>query len=592
MNQDIPPILRIVVYARLSKNRHGLSTNTALQVAECETEAQYYAKDHGAQLVIIERLEEDDVSASKYSTKPRPLYEQALQLVRQNKVDMIWSTEPERLVRRPREMDDLIDLAETTDLREIYFTSDEGYDLSTPNGIYRARQAVNAAERESRKISQRVKRKLADNAREGLSNGGRRSYGYKPGNMEIEPSETPVLRDMAQKVVGGWSIVEVAWDFNERGIKTAEGHEWHPATVRTTLTNKRYVGIRVHRDVEYPAKWEAVFTPDEWDELQVTIQARNERYAGRPAPRRYLLTGLLVCGKCGRSLVGQMKYDHKGDTPRRTYMCHKPPTTSRDDKGCAGVTVNAYALEEFVRQSIIERLDTDNLARLLSDGEDGTSRLKELLAERRQKIAHKKTLEDERADGLLEKDEFFRMRNRVITAITLIDEQIIEARQQHIQLPVSAGQSIAEAWDDNPDGWRRMLAERVIKTIEIKQSHRKPAFILRDGTVARFDTERVVIDWRLRGSPDNNQEVLLWVAAHVKLVPQPAGYTQSSCPGQCRLIPAQASRARCSHQSRAQTRPTYRPSGARLAPAKAVSRRSRHYLGNTHQDSSVPSMSQ
>lgn len=490
------PVLRIVIYARLSQNRRGLSMATAIQVEECEREAKYYAKDHGCRIVIVEKFEEDDVSASRYSKKPRPLYEQVLQLVRSNKVDMIWSTEPERLCRRPREMDTLIDLSETTALRYLHFTSDDSFDLSTPNGIYRARQAVAAAERESRKISERVKRTLGENAKEGKSNGGPRAYGYQKGNMLLEESEVPVLREMAEKVVGGWSIVELSWDLNERGIKSAEGSDWVPATIRTILTNKRYVGIRVHKDVEYPAKWRAVFSQDEWDELQVTIQERSEKYAGRPKPKRYLLTGLLTCGKCGKSLVGQMKYDKPGSKPRRTYMCHKPATVSRDEHGCHGVTVNAAPLEEFIRQQVIEHLDDDNLARLLSNEGDGSSRLKELLAERRQKLAHQKSIEDERADGLLEKDEFYRMRNRVVAAIELLDGQIVEARHRHVQLPVSAGQSIAEAYDNGPDGFRRLLLERVTKGIEVKPSIRKPRFILRDGSSVVFDTERVAIDWR------------------------------------------------------------------------------------------------
>ncbi len=499
---EVLPVVRIVIYGRLSKNRRGLSTNTVIQVEECERESRYYAKDHGVRIVIVERFEEDDVSASRYSTKPRPLYEQMLRLIQQNKVDQVWCTEPERLVRRPREMDVLIALAETTSLKCLNFTSDDTFDLSTPNGIYRARQAVNAAERESRKISERVKRKLADKAQEGLSNGGRRAFGYQRGNMLLEPSEVPVLREMGDNVVKGWSIIDVTYDLNERAIKTAEGHEWVAATVRQTLTNKRYAGIRVHNSVEYPAKWEAVWTPDEFDEIQVIIQARNEKYADRPKPKRYLLTGLLTCGKCGRSLVGQMKYDKAGSTPRRTYQCHKPATFSRDDHGCYSITVAAPALEEFIRQQVIEHLDDDNLAKLLNDGSEGGSRLKDLLAERRQKLTHKKSIEDERADGLLEKDEFYRMKNRVDSAIARIDEQILEARQHHIQLHISAGQSVAEAYDSSPDGWRRLLVERVIKSIEVKQSHLKPKFIMRDGSVARFDTERVVIDWRELGTEE------------------------------------------------------------------------------------------
>jgi DNA invertase Pin-like site-specific DNA recombinase len=493
---EVLPVVRIVIYARLSQNRSGLSTNTAIQVAECEKEAEWYARDNHVQVVIVERFEEDDKSASKFSTKPRPLFERMLLMTQQNKVDMVWCTEPERLVRRPRQMEDIIDLAETTDLRAIHFTSDDSYDLRTVNGIDRARSAVQRADRESRKISERVKRKLAANAAEGLSNGGPRAYGYQKGNMLLEESEVPVLREMREKIVGGWSFLEVNWDLNERGIKSAEGGEWAAATIRTILTNKRYVGIRVHKGVEYPAKWPAVFTPDEWDELQVIIQDRNESYGDRPKRRRYLLTGLLTCGKCGRSLVGQMKHDKAGSTPRRTYMCHKPPTVSRDDHGCHGVTVNAAPLEEFLRQAVIDHLDGDNLARLLSSGEDSTSRLKELLSERRQKLAHKKTLEDERADGLLGKDEFYRMRNRVVGAITALDEQITEARQQSIQITVSAGQSIAEAYDSGTEGFRRLLLERVIKNVEVKQSSCKPRWVLSDGSSVVFDPERVEIDWR------------------------------------------------------------------------------------------------
>lgn len=500
MNQDT---LRIVIYARLSKNRHGLSSNTAIQVAECETEARYYAKDHKLKLVVVERLEENDISASTYSKNVRPLYNHMLNLIRQDKVDMVWCTEPERLIRRPMEMEDLIDLAEVTDLKELYFTSDEGYDLSTPNGIYRARQAVNAAERESRKISERVKRKLADNAKEGRSNGGRRAYGYKRGNMELEPSEVPHIRDMATRRVNGSSPAEVAWYLNEQRIRTAEGHDWYPATVDATLTNKRYVGIRVHNEAEYPAQWKPIFTSEEWDELQLAIRVSKEKYAGMPMRKRYLLTGLLTCGKCGRPLTGQLKHDRSYTTPRRTYQCHRPASTSPTNKGCGGVTVNAYALDEYIRQLIIARLDDDNLARLLSANSNGSSRLKELLTERRRKLAHKKTLEDERADGLLDKDEFFRMRNRVMESIAQVDEQIGEARQKHMQIPISAGQSVAEAWDANPDGWRRLIIERVIKKpIEVKPSHRKPKFIMRDGRIARFDTERIVIDWRELGQDD------------------------------------------------------------------------------------------
>jgi DNA invertase Pin-like site-specific DNA recombinase len=261
--------LRIVVYARLSKNRSGLSTNTSIQVTECLTEAQYYARQSGLKLEIVGIYEENDVSASKYSKKPRPDYLDILELIRANQVDVIFSTEMERLCRLPREMEDIIDLSEATDLRCIYFTSDDSYDLRTINGISRARDAVNRADRESRKISERIKRKLADRASEGASHGGRRAYGYKPGGMEVEEHEAAIIRQMGDMVLAGKSCREVAYWANEQGHPTAEGKLWPAVSVQNMLRRPRYVGIRVHKGVQYKAKWPAVFVDrEQWDKIQ------------------------------------------------------------------------------------------------------------------------------------------------------------------------------------------------------------------------------------------------------------------------------------------------------------------------------------
>jgi hypothetical protein len=43
----------VAIYARLSKNRGGLSTNTAIQVAECREEAGYIARERGVRLVEV-----------------------------------------------------------------------------------------------------------------------------------------------------------------------------------------------------------------------------------------------------------------------------------------------------------------------------------------------------------------------------------------------------------------------------------------------------------------------------------------------------------------------------------------------------------
>src|SRR3954468_24797911 len=198
------PIPRVAIYCRLSKDRSGLSENTAIQLRECVE----YAAEQGWQ--IVAQFEENDISASKFSKKPRPLYEALVRMVEENKVDIILSTEGERLLRQPKELDRLLDLAEPTTLSRIVHTNGEDYDLSTANGIYNARQDVARAERESRKISERQKRKKRAQAREGKPGGGRRPFGYAADMVTVNEAEAAVLRDMADKVIRGWGFKEVA----------------------------------------------------------------------------------------------------------------------------------------------------------------------------------------------------------------------------------------------------------------------------------------------------------------------------------------------------------------------------------------------
>jgi site-specific DNA recombinase len=204
-------IVRIAIYARLSRDPSGLSTNTSIQVAECLEEVKHYAQERGVRVEVVVVFEENDVSASRYSKKERSDFRDLIEFVKENKVDAIFATEVERVVRQPAEAEELIDLAGATDLREVHLTSEEGYNLSTPNGVYRLRQAVKLAERESRKTSERLRRKLADRARNGQTHGSRRCFGYKAGNMEIDEAQASILREMGSKLLAGCSFKEIAY---------------------------------------------------------------------------------------------------------------------------------------------------------------------------------------------------------------------------------------------------------------------------------------------------------------------------------------------------------------------------------------------
>ena len=50
--------------------------------------------------------------------------------------------------------------------------------------------------------------------------------------------------------------------------------------------------------------WPAVFNAVTWEQMQLKIKLSADKFADRRKARKYLLTGLLYCGKCGFSLNG------------------------------------------------------------------------------------------------------------------------------------------------------------------------------------------------------------------------------------------------------------------------------------------------
>jgi site-specific DNA recombinase len=102
--------MRCAIYARLSIEREASSDNIGTQIAECRG----HIEDQGWTLACI--FSDSDVSASHYSKKPRPGYNQLLEAVRSGVVECIVITEMPRLYRRLEELLELMYLGETTAL--------------------------------------------------------------------------------------------------------------------------------------------------------------------------------------------------------------------------------------------------------------------------------------------------------------------------------------------------------------------------------------------------------------------------------------------------------------------------------------------
>jgi DNA invertase Pin-like site-specific DNA recombinase len=125
------------------------------------------------------------------------------------------------------ELLELIKLAESTSLNHIIAIEEGGgYDLSTGQGIHNAVSSVNNAMYESRKMSDRIKRKFRARAKNGLAHGGSRPYGYEPGGMVVvREDEAKIIREVATRVTQGTPITVLARELNQRDIPSASGKQ-------------------------------------------------------------------------------------------------------------------------------------------------------------------------------------------------------------------------------------------------------------------------------------------------------------------------------------------------------------------------------
>ena len=472
------------VYCRLSADRSGLSEAVEIQEQEC----QAWALDIEVEVAGV--FVDNDISASRYSTKPRPGYGALVDAIQGGAVDTVIVTEMTRLYRRLEELLQLIKLAETTALRRIVVTDGTGYNLSTGEGIFNAVSAVNTAMLESRKISDRVKRRKRTSAMEGKTSGGSRPYGYEQDAVTVRDDEAAVLRECVRRVIGGERVTVITRDLNERGVPTAQGAKWRVENLKRLLESKRYIGIRTHNGAEYPAVWPSIITNEEHELLRLTYKDRTNAPIRPKGKRSYLLTGFAYCGNCGNTMSGNSQsYVDKRPSTRR-YKCRKLDNHGLPE-GCGKVFRSAEPLERWVAEAILYRLDTLDLAQVLSghDEAPATALLMDRYEVQRGRLDE---LVGDYATGLLTRQQFIQAKALAERALdaTRTEMSQVQRRRTLIALP-ETGQ-VTQAWKQAGLDWRRQLVGLLVERVVVLPGH--PGGHYWQGF--RFQPKHLEIVWR------------------------------------------------------------------------------------------------
>ncbi len=283
-------------------------------------------------------------------------------------IDRLYVHAPDRLARSYLHQAVLLEEFHNRQV-EVVFLNQPRTESSSDGQLLLQMQGI-IAEYEREKILERTRRGRRYAAQQGrVSALGQAPYGYRyvtrqEGNgearYEVVPEEARVVRDLFRWVgVEGLSLHAAARRLTEQGIPTRTGQpHWKMATLRGMLINPAYQGEahfgkyrleprtterqRRRGQPEVPRKQKVVrLTPaTEHEIIPVPAVVSKELFAAvaerlednrrrlrtRAGGPRFLLSGLLVCGRCGSAYCGRSH--RSGDHRARTCIIAAWPRTS------------------------------------------------------------------------------------------------------------------------------------------------------------------------------------------------------------------------------------------------------------------------
>jgi DNA invertase Pin-like site-specific DNA recombinase len=389
---------RAAIYARISKDDQGYAVGVADQAKQCRALAAsrgWEVTGPGCECDGCKRFEipgdvycDNDVTAS--GKRRRPHYERLLADIEAGLVDVVVTTDTDRLHRNPMELEHYINVCEPRSVA-THTVKKGSVDLTNSTGRMVARMLGAAARHEWERMVERQLNAKQRNRDAGIRSCGTRPFGYQlderdarggqiPGvskGMVPDPAEAALIRQAYADVLAGIPYSTIAHRWTAAGVRTpVKGHRadgrpvggrpWAGIEVKRLLQSARNAGlIEYQGKILGPAKWEPIVSEDTWRAACSVMDSKTGPATTGPGPRpRWWLKGVLVCGVCGCTrfrVVGKGK-----GNATMGYQC----ASMLADRTAPGagwhLHRNAAALEDYIEKEIIRRLSRPEVVAALN----------------------------------------------------------------------------------------------------------------------------------------------------------------------------------------------------------------------------------
>jgi len=191
--------------------------------------------------------------------------------------------------------------------------------------------------------------------------GGKAPIGYVIENKRLtlgDPAEVQLVKNIFTWYLAGDSIRGITRRLNELGKSTREGTAWIPSTIQHILKRVTYTGTfkwnerqngkynriadgkvcdsngngaQVDDWIVIPNNHPAIIDQEAFDAVQRRLTECKKRTTPHANGGKFLLTGLVRCGKCGGTMFGTIP--HKGQAV--SNICSTEHSTGKCDRNAA-----------------------------------------------------------------------------------------------------------------------------------------------------------------------------------------------------------------------------------------------------------------
>ena len=361
--KHLQPLTPAAFYARVSSDRQDVDLSVSAQLRALKD----YARANG---YSVARQYVDEAESGRVADRPqfREMIEEGSKPNAPFEVILVW-----KFSRFTRKREHAVAFKSMLRRKGIRVVSITEHADDSPTGKLMEAIIESVDEFYSENLAEDVTRGMREAASRGFFLGSKAPFGYRRvkvsdgmkerPKLEVDPATAPVVKEMFESSLSGYGLKEICKELNDRGI-TNRGNRWYKGGLHYLLTNEAYTGTAVwgrttkvekaQDPVRVEGAWPALVSRELFDAVQQAMRDRAPKVQ-RPGRvgSKFLLSGLLKCGVCGRPYSGQ-------GAKSGQYAYYVCGTLFREGAGtCSARYLNAPRVEDFIVEKIRERILTE-----------------------------------------------------------------------------------------------------------------------------------------------------------------------------------------------------------------------------------------